>query len=383
MFNNLSDNFLFLEFNDVSDYFVVAFLGVAFLQLIIYLLVFSRLAFYKNKTQVDSNMQPISVIICAKNERDNLLKYLPDFLNQDYSIFEVIVVNDHSVDDTEDVLKAFTMQFKHLKVVNVPDNDRFYGSKKFALTLGIKAAQHEHVLLTDADCKPASRNWIKLMSQYATDKKIILGFGGYEKQQGILNKLIRFDTLFTAIQYLSFALVKIPYMGVGRNLAYNKELFFSVKGFSSHQHILSGDDDLFINEVANSKNTQIVIEPDAHTISAPKTSFKLWVRQKKRHFSTGKYYKLGHKLMLAVYPFTLLLFIYLFIALVIQQVSIHLIVGVFVLRLLIQMLIFIKIEKRLGSNDLWFLAPILELFFMFFNPLLVISNFIKKNTKWS
>lgn len=383
MFNNLSDNFLFIEFDDVFDYLVLGFLIISFIQLIIYLVIFSRLAFYKNKNESSDKNEPISVIICAKNERDNLLKFLPDFLNQDYPNFEVIVVNDHSVDDTEDVLKAFTMQFNQLKVVNVPDNDRFYGSKKFALTLGIKAAKYEHVLLTDADCKPASKNWIKLMSQYTANKKITLGFGGYEKQKGLLNKLIRFDTLFTAMQYLSFALIKLPYMGVGRNLAYNKELFFSVKGFSSHQHILSGDDDLFINEVANSKNTQIVIDEAAQTISVPKTSFKLWVRQKKRHFSTGKYYKFGHKFMLSIYPITLLIFVLLFISLVIQQVSIHLIVGVLVLRLLIQMLIFMKVEKRLGSKDLWFLAPILELFFMFFNPLLLISNFIKKNTKWN
>lgn len=383
MFNDLSDNFLFAEFNDASDYLVLGFLIVAFIQLLIYLVVFSRLAFYKHKDELKNNNEPVSVIICAKNERDNLLKFLPEFLNQDYPNFEVIVVNDHSVDDTEDVLKAYTMQFKHLKVVNVPDNDRFYGSKKFALTLGIKAAKHEHVLLTDADCKPASKKWIQLMSQYATNKKIILGFGGYEKQTGLLNKLIRFDTLFTAMQYLSFALLKLPYMGVGRNLAYNKELFFSVKGFSSHQHILSGDDDLFINEVANAKNTQIVIEEDAQTISVPKTSFKLWVRQKKRHFSTGKYYKMGHKLMLSIYPLTLMVFVLLFIVLVVQQVSIHLIIGVLLLRLLVQMLIFMKTEKRLGSKDLWFSAPILELFFMFFNPLLLISNFIKKNTKWS
>ena len=368
MLNNLSDNFLFVEFNDASDYLVLGFLIVAFIQLLIYLVVFSRLAFYKNKEESNNNNEPISVIICAKNERDNLLKFLPDYLNQD---------------DTEDVLKAYTMQYKHLKVVNIPDNDRFYGSKKFALTLGIKAAQYEHVLLTDADCKPTSKKWIQLMSQYVADKKIILGFGGYEKQRGLLNKLIRFDTLFTAIQYLSFALVKLPYMGVGRNLAYNKELFFSVKGFSAHQHILSGDDDLFINEVANSKNTQIVIDEEAQTISVPKTTFKLWLRQKKRHFSTGKYYKIGHKLMLSLYPITLLIFVLLFIVFVVQQVSIHLIVGVVLLRLLIQMLIFMKVEKRLGSKDLWFLTPILELFFMFFNPLLLISNFIKKNTKWS
>lgn len=385
MLNNFSENFLFVEFNSIWDYLVVAFLVVAFIQLLYYLVVFSRLAFYKevNEEPNDQSQLPVSVIICAKNERDNLLQFLPDFLNQNHPNFEVIVVNDHSVDDTGDVLKAFTMQFKHLKVVNVPDNDRFYGSKKFALTLGIKAAQYDRVLLTDADCKPASPMWLALMSNYAQKKQIVLGFGGYEKQTGMLNKLIRFDTFFTAVQYLSFALCKLPYMGVGRNLAYHKELFFKNKGFSSHQHILSGDDDLFINEVANKYNTQVVINDSAHTISVPKSSFALWIRQKRRHFSTGKQYKLGHKLMLTLYPLTYLLLIILFLVLVVKTTPVHLIVGVMVLRYLIQMLIFKQIGKKLASNDLWYLSPIFELFFMLFNPLLLISNFLKKNIKWS
>lgn len=385
MLDNFSDNFLFVEFNDAWDYLVLSFLILGFIQLMYYLFIFSRLAFYKgikNENHEESKV-PVSVIICAKNERDNLLQFLPDFLNQDYPNFEVIVVNDHSVDDTEDVLKAFTMQFKNLKIVTVPDNDRFYGSKKFALTLGIKAAQYDHVLLTDADCKPASNRWITLMSAYAQEKQIILGFGAYEKQRGPLNKLIRFDTFFTAVQYLSFSLSKIPYMGVGRNLAYHKGLFFKNKGFSSHQHILSGDDDLFINEVANKKNTQVVVDPESHTISVPKQSFKLWVRQKRRHFTTGKYYRFGHQLMLSIYPISLLLFIILFLVLVVNLHPIHLIVGVLVIRYLIQMLIFNLIGKKLASNDLWYLSPIFELFFMLFNPLLLISNFLKKNIKWS
>lgn len=384
MLDNFSENFLFLEFNDVWDYLIIAFLIITFIQLLYYLVVFIRLAFYKvvNEENV-SEILPISVIICAKNERDNLLQFLPEFLNQDYPTYEVIVVNDHSVDDTEDVLKAFTMQYKKLKVVNVPDNDRFYGSKKFALTLGIKAAQYGHVLLTDADCKPSSKNWIKWMSNYAAKKKIILGFGAYEKQKGLLNKLIRFDTFFTAVQYLSLAICKIPYMGVGRNLAYDKELFFKNKGFSSHQHILSGDDDLFINEVADKFNTQIVLNKEAHTISVPKSTFKLWIRQKRRHLTTGKYYKFIHKLLLSLYPMSFLSFIILFILLVLNIQPVHLIVGLFMLRYLIQMLIFKGIEKKLASNDLWFLSPFFELFFMLFNPLLLISNFLKKNIKWS
>lgn len=383
MFENLSSNFLFLEFKETVDFLVLSFLVFAFIQFLMYFVLFTRVAFFKDKYSYSDVKEAVSVIICAKNERDNLLKFLPEFLNQDYPIFEVIVVNDHSVDDTEDVLKAYSLQYSKLKIVNVPDNDRFYGSKKFALTLGIKAANYEKVLLTDADCKPTSSKWIEHMSRYADKKSIILGFGAYQKEKGILNKLIRFETLFTAMQYFSFALLKFPYMGVGRNLAYDKSLFFGVKGFSSHQHILSGDDDLFINEVATVNNVQVVIDNSAHTISVPKSNFKAWLKQKKRHLSTGKYYKFGHKLMLSVYPISLLFFLSLFIILLFKQVSIHLVLLVFLLRLIVQLVIFMQSEKKLGSNDLWFFAPFLEVFFVLFNPLLVISNFVKKNTKWS
>ncbi len=383
MGNNFSNQFLFLGFNNWFDYLIGVYLVVFLIQLLYYVVIFSRFAFYKKQEPETIVEEPVSVIICAKNERENLLNFLPEFLAQDYPTFEVIVVNDNSIDDTEDVLKAYSLQYSNLKIVNVPDSDRFYGSKKFALTLGIKAAQYQHILLTDADCKPTSSNWIKLMSAYAAPKQIVLGFGVYQKLPGLLNKLIRFETLFTAIQYFSFALCKLPYMGVGRNLAYKKELFFSVKGFSKHQHILSGDDDLFINEVANKTNVKIVVDTDAYTISLPKTKFGAWVTQKKRHLSTGKYYKLSHKLMLGSYQLSLLLFICLFVLLVVLQTSLYLIVGLFVIRYVIQMLIFNLSMNKLGGKDLLLFAPFLELFILFFQPILVISNFVKKNSRWS
>lgn len=371
----------FLEFNYLIDYLIALYLICFIVQLFYYLFIFSRLAFFKDKSK--PNTKPVSIIICAKNERENLLEFLPKYFSQNYPEFEVIVVNDNSVDDTEDVLKAFALQHKNLKIVNVPDTDRFFGSKKFALTLGIKAAQYDRVLLSDADCYPSSENWLQQMSKYTKGKKIILGFGAYEKQKGLLNKLIRFETFYTALQYLSFAQAKIPYMGVGRNLAYYTELFFKNKGFASHQHILSGDDDLFINEVANRRNTQIVVCQDAHTISKPKDSFKKWFRQKKRHFSAGKHYKFKHKLLLGLLQLSQLIFIVLFVALVIQVRPVYLIVGVFVLRYLAQMLIFKLSTNKIGGKDLVLLAPFFELFFMIFNPIIVISNLFNKNAKWN
>lgn len=383
MNKGLQEQFLFVGFNSWIDFVVLAFLVLFLIQIFYYLGVFSRFAFAKTNEASSDSHAPVSVVICAKNERDNLLNFLPRFLSQDYPEFEVIVVNDNSVDDTEDVLKAYSLQYPTLKIVNLPDTDRFYGSKKFALTLGIKAAKYENILLTDADCRPVSSNWIRVMSNYADKKEIILGFGAYQKQPGMLNKLIRFETLFTAIQYFSLALCKMPYMGVGRNLAYKKEVFFKIKGFSKHQHILSGDDDLFINEVASKTNTAIIFDKEAHTISLPKTTFSGWLKQKKRHLSTGKYYQFKHKLVLGLYPFTLFALICCFVVLVVTQVSVYLILTLLLIRYLIQMLIFKFSIDKLDGKDLLLLAPFFELFYLFFQPILLISNFVKKNSRWS
>lgn len=372
----------FIEFKSWLDYAVAIYIGSFIIQLFYYLFIFSRLAFFKpekgNKEEV-----PVSVIICAKNERDNLLEFLPLYLDQQYNNFEVIVVNDNSVDDSGDVLRAFQLQFPNLKIVNVPDTDRFYGSKKFALTLGIKAAKYDNVLLTDADCKPATNQWVKLMSQYSKKKAIVLGVGAYERKKGLLNKLIRFETFYTALQYLSFAQAKLPYMGVGRNLGYQTQLFFKNKGFSSHQHILSGDDDLFINEAADKRNTQIVINKNAQTISNAKTTYKAWVRQKKRHFLSGGHYKLKHKFLLGLLQLSQLIFIGLFVLLMLKVRPLYLILALFLIRYLVQTIIFKLTANKIGGNDLVLLAPIFEVFFMFFNPLLVLSNQIIKKTQWN
>ena len=180
--------------------------------------------------------------------------------------------------------------------------------KKFALTLGIKAAKYDYLLLTDADCYPRDKDWISSMAKHFFNKTIVLGYGAYEKHKGLLNKLVRFDTFQVAMQYFSYALIGKTYMGVGRNLAYKKSLFFDNKGFATHLHLPSGDDDLFIKEVATYNNTAISIEYSSHTLSVPKMNWKSWIRQKSRHLSTGIYYKNYHKLMLGSWTLSQILF---------------------------------------------------------------------------
>jgi len=249
-------------FNEILLY---TFFAVTIIQIIYYLLIFLRIIIYKQSTNEEIN-EPVSVIICARNEAENLQKFLPTILEQKYSNFEVIVVNDSSTDDTDVVLRKFQNSYPNLYVTYIDRDLDYKHGKKLAVTIGLKAAKNDLVLFTDADCIIDSNLWIENMQKMFTPKtKIVLGYGGYIKERGLLNKMIRYDTLFVAIQYFSYALIGMPYMGVGRNMAYRKSLFFENKGFASHLKIVSGDDDLFVNENATKKNTKIVINKLAFT----------------------------------------------------------------------------------------------------------------------
>jgi cellulose synthase/poly-beta-1,6-N-acetylglucosamine synthase-like glycosyltransferase len=327
-----------------------------------------RLAFYKPKTKAVSQTHPVSVIICTRDEATNLAKNLRGSLMQQYrTTHEVIVVDDNSLDDSKYLLEAFKKEFKQLHVLELKQEAKFIPGKKFPLSMGIKTAKYEVVLLTDADCIPASRFWIDKMQQtYNEGTEIVLGYGAYRKKKGLLNKLIRWETFHTAIQYLSYALAGQAYMGVGRNLSYKKTVFFRHKGFSTHNNITSGDDDLFIKTAATKTNTKINIDKGAFTFSDPATTWRQWAKQKTRHYSTGKYYKPRHKFLLGLYSLSQFLFYPLFLASSIfygWQFSL----AVFGTRFVTQAIVFYFCTKKLREKDLypWFLLLDVWMFFYY------------------
>ena len=242
------------------------FCFAAFIQVFYYSFFYSRVAFYEQKERTQSQQHPVSVIICAKDEDENIARFLPGILVQKYpSTHEVIVVNDNSVDDSKYILGELQKTFKLLRIVDLKQEAKLISGKKYPLSIGIKEAKHEIILLTDADCVPASEFWIQKMQDASVNgTEIVIGYGAYNKRPGLLNKIIRFETFHSALQYLSFALAGTPYMGVGRNLSYKKDVFLRNKGFSSINHIPGGDDDLFINKVANKHNTAVVIDKDEY-----------------------------------------------------------------------------------------------------------------------
>ncbi|WP_111707483.1 glycosyltransferase [Lutibacter citreus] len=363
------------------EYLFVTFIVTVCIQSIFYLFIFGNFSFSKKKAINIDNTKSVSILICCKNESENIEKNLSFFINQDYPNFELVLINDGSTDNTLDIFEKFEKNSSiPIKIVDVKPNEQFWGSKKYALTLGIKAASHEYLLFSDADCKPISTNWVKeIMSSFTPSKQIVLGYGAYSKVKGsIVNKLIRFETLLTAVQYFSFAKLGAPYMGVGRNLAYTKSVFFKNKGFVNHMQIKSGDDDLFINEVANSKNTAICIVNDSFTLSNPKTSLKYWIQQKKNHILTSYQYKFSHKVSLALFYFSQIMFWVTGTVLLIFTFNWKLVLALIFTRFLIVYLSLGFSAKKLNEQDLILFLPFFEIFLIFTQLFIFIKNLISK-----
>lgn len=357
------------------------FLFCTFIQ-IIYYAVYSRLLFFKKKI-INPTTEPVSIIICAKNEAEKLLKFLPRVLTQDYPDYEVVVVNDCSEDDTELVLEQLQKDYPILRTTFIKKDEKFTHGKKLALSVGIKSAKNELLLLTDADCFPETNKWlISMVTNFSENTDIVLGYGGYMKSPGFINKIIRFDTVFIAMQYLSFALSGMPYMGVGRNLAYKKSLYFKNKGFASHSHLKSGDDDLFINEVSKRKNTRIEFGKESYTRSTPENSFFDWIFQKKRHLTTGNYYKPFHKFVLTLEPFSRILFYISFVGCLFNPLFEFYALGIFGLRLLIQYNVFLFLTMRIKEKDLLLFLPIFDFLMLFINFNTAVSNFFNKRARY-
>lgn len=345
---------------------------------------FSRLAFYTTKPKLQNQQQPVSVVICARDEASNIVKNLPGVLVQQYpTTHEVILVNDNSQDETKYLLEELKRSFKHLNPVELTQEAKMIAGKKFPLSMGIRSAKYETLLLTDADCVPATEHWIqKMQDAYTNNIEIVLGYGAYHKKPGLLNKIIRFETFHSAMQYFSYAIAGLPYMGVGRNLSYKRNVFLRNKGFSSINKIPGGDDDLFINQVATKTNTAIVLDPEAHTLSEPKNRWGDWLTQKYRHYSTAKYYKGSHKFLLLLYSGTQFLIYPLAIAAAIFF-NWWIVLAIVAAKWILQAIVYFKSMKKLNEADLFPLFLFFEFWMCIYYILFLPALFKKPKKSWS
>jgi cellulose synthase/poly-beta-1,6-N-acetylglucosamine synthase-like glycosyltransferase len=343
------------------------------IQCIYLLFFFSRIGqLGRSENIASSQTDGVSVIICARNEAANLKKMLPLVLSQAYDgDFEVIVVNDASTDNTVDILTAFASDREvggKLKIITIrPDEPRLLQGKKFALRKGLAAARFTKLLLTDADCCPASNEWLRHMTAPLQGRtQIVAGYGAYVQEQGILNAFTRWETLHTLLQFSSYLSAGRPYMAVGRNMACTREILEFAQQQPMWNTLPSGDDDLLVQLCGTSNNMVMVSNPAAFTFSGAKQTWAEWVSQKQRHLSTGKYYQVVTKMLLGGYGLSHGLF---WIAGVLSLFGANsLQVAILImLRCIFFWVILILTARKMQERGLFFLLPFFDLGWLIYN----------------
>jgi glycosyltransferase involved in cell wall biosynthesis len=356
----------------------IVLVAVQILYLSIFLFAFSRQDNFEG-----GKPNPVSVIVCAHDEEQNLKELIPLLLEQDHPEFEVIIVEDRSNDGTYDYLLQATQQYSRLKMVRVVNKPEYIQGKKFGITLGIRAAKYNWLLFTDADCRPMSKHWVRGMMERCNDQtQFILGYSPYRKEAGFLNSFIRFESLLTGIQALGMALLHRPYMGVGRNLAYSRSLFLQSKGFNNYLEVVGGDDDLFVNLHATKSNTQVCIGHDVTTVSAPKKSWSDFMDQKLRHLYAGKRYKFSDKIILGAFMMSWILTWILGVPMIfLVEPFWPLFVG-FMTRWIVLIWLFSEASKRLGGQfEIW-KTPFLDFIFPFYYLVTGLRALVVKRIRW-
>ena len=351
----------------------------------------------KDKSHLPSEggLPKVSVVVCAHNEAENLQNYLQILLSQDYPDYEVIVVDDESEDSTLILLEQYAREYPNFYHTFVPKGARVISSKKLALTIGIKAAHYDYILLTDADCRPESRNWIRemMMGYDSSSTEMVLGFSPYFEMDTLLSGLISYDTLFIGLQYMGMARAGHPYMGVGRNLSYRRSTFFNNHGFQGLLDVRAGDDDLFVNKVISNyrkhnrrkSNVNVVCNPDALTWSAPKPTWKQWMKQKQRHLSVSNKYTLTNKIRLTFEPFTRgMIYVLLLVTLLYgSHMLVAAVIAMWLIRLLIMLLVMNRAARKLQLSRIGLeiilydiLLPVITLYDM------AVNSFRKQKIYW-
>ncbi|MFH1197608.1 MAG: glycosyltransferase [bacterium] len=253
----------------------------------------------------------ISVVIAAKNEERNIPGLISSLKNIDYSmdLFEVIIVDDNSTDNTFTSLAGSISQNENIKYFRLPKENA--AGKKNALTFGISKSSHDCILITDADCNP-SPGWIKSFAKKFYDgNELVFGVAPYRQSKGILNKIICFENLRAHILTFGAAKTGFAYSGAARSLGFRKEFFIKIGGYAATNELKSGDDDLLIREVIRNKlKIGVVADESAFVFTESKSVISEYFSQKSRHTSTSNYYLFRHKLFLSVWHFSNILIIF-------------------------------------------------------------------------
>lgn len=371
-----------IQGDPVIFWILTAFAASTLIQLIYFWGIFAKLSFYREKIRYPG-LPPVSVVIAASNQYSDLKTNLEFFLQQEYPNFEVLVVIDNSDDPSNELLEELSRRYENLSIVELTQKLNWFSGRKFPLSLGIKSAQNDLILLSEPSCRPENNYWIgEMVSAYSPNTEMVLGFSSFATKSGI-NKWLRFTAFYDALFYLSTALLGIPFKGIGRNLSYTRNLFYRNKGFSSHYVISYGDDEIFVNKTATKKNTKVKISTNARVIQIKKLSFLEWLATENIRLRIRRFFNPGDRILIRGFSLTSFLFYTLFVTNLIFQAPWMVVIAIFALRLISQMIIFGFAQKRLQEKNLLLLSPIFEILLILIDFLIWISLFFKRNKKWA
>ena len=368
-----------MHITQVALVVLILFGVVTLIQLVYYYVIYGRFAFYRKKAALGFRDIPISVVIVVRDDAAQVLQTLPYLLEQQYAFFEIVIVNDRSRDENSLLaIKEYKERYPNIKIVDLSTAVSTSRGKKMAISMGIKCASYDHILLTSPNCKPASRQWLSLMAQnFQFQHRIVLGYNTFDKKKGPYSHFLHFDNLVSAMQYFSHALMHSTYRGDINNLAFIRPLFYQQKGFISYNHLLYGEEDIFIYRAATKNNTAIEFSPDATTVRQHTPQYRFWRMHKISLFFTRKYNSLKNRLLLGFYELTNLLF-YVFLVLAIlaalhQPLALYIILGIAALRIASMYVVMGISAKKLQEKQIIPYFLFYDILFSLLNPLYWLS----------
>jgi hypothetical protein len=372
-----------LRVNEVHFWIFLGFLLTFIIQITYWWAVYGKLGFYRKRQSV-STKEPVSIVLLFNDEFEKLKTQLPVLLSQDYPDYEVILVIQSINDDLAEYLENICKEYSNIKVIQMLQDLNFFKGNKFPLSIGIKSAANDLLIFTEAGCSPVSERWLEqIQSNFTEEKEIVLGYfrsthPGKSSPYGFR----RWVNLSTAMSYFSFALAGRPFMGIGKNMAYRKSLYYRNNGFVSHYKVPVGEDDLFVNKVATRRNVAIAPNLESQVVFGETQRFSEWMRFRKKYFKSGRYYNSWDKFFLNLFTFSYVLFLAAFVYLLIVQYLFYPVLALFILRLFSQLFIFKKCMIRLSERNLLLLSPINEVLLLIMDGLIRISLVFDKKDKW-
>ncbi|MDQ1771381.1 glycosyltransferase [Labilibaculum sp. A4] len=365
-----------------NQWAILIVLLVAFCVQMLYQLRYIQLFKKEKKTNHNIKTEPVSIVICVKNEGCYLQENLSLFLEQEYPDFELILVNDGSEDETETIIKEFQKRYPHLRSTKIPLDDKFQHNKKLALSIGIKAAKNEKIIFTNIHSKPSSSKWLQEFVN-SWDKGVHIGYANFENKKGFFYNFLKFDLLSKNIKSAGFASSGNAHSGNGDNLGYKKSDFFANKGFVKHSHFEAGYDHLMVFQLAKLSGASVCLQPEAKINLSSICAFDQWIRINRHYYKCRKYLPFKIRLLTDLEPISKMIF-YSISIYALLFTHLYFFVAIIYLTKIILIGTLFKISTRhLKEENLFLSSYLYEIFVLFSKIYFLSTNFIlSKSNQW-